>query len=199
LNSQAAQFDSAAPDSASDLAARIARPFRVVEDWFGFFFANVVTIGIAGIAEYLLEDLWRAGGLRRAGFLALVVLWLALDLPYLLRLWRNVLKQVPHPVLAVATNARMWPLPIRPLIAAWWLAHFAAVAVMICFVPAGGELAIGRVTAFFLSTCFGFVANGYLIMATASMFKSDRLRRKVWRARVLIDLAVGAVSFLTLR
>jgi len=182
----------------SRLARRIAHPFGVVEDWLGFFFANLLTLSIAGYLEFMCEYVWREGNpAAKAGYVAAVVAWVVLDVPFLFRLWRSAFRRGRHPALVTAEAEPLWPHPLRPLIAFWWLLHFLV-----------GELAVfgfhsmgkshdpsDAYVCFFMATCCGYAANGYMILAVAAITRSHGICRKFWKCRVLLDIFLGVAGW----
>ena len=69
-----------------EFVASFTRPLDIAEDWLSFFFANFLTLGMAGFIEFLSEDAWHDAAIRPRVELALVAAgWLIFDLTYL---WR---------------------------------------------------------------------------------------------------------------
>ena len=102
---------------------------------------------------------------------------------------------VPH----FALRQLRWPLPLRPIVACWWVAHFGvALAFLVSLenltkawsasdvqdiVVGYGVLALATGTA---SHC-GLM---YLLLAVTSLWRSERVIMTLWRYRLAIDLAV---------
>jgi len=198
-------MDSPAPDSPSlRLARRIALPFGLIEDWLGFLFANLLTLSIAGYLVFMRDYIWTDGQLNLAAKLVYVIFvlaWLGLDVPYLFRLWRSLFRRGRHPALRTAEAEPLWPHLLRPLVAFWWLTHFliGVLAVFGFHLMAKKHDRADEKLSFFMATCCGYAANGYLILAIAAMTRSQQIRRQFWQCRVLLDLLLGVLGWLLAR
>jgi hypothetical protein len=104
--------------------------------------------------------------------------------------------------LALVMAARLPPFPFlpRPFLGFWWLAHFAAGIVLGVGLHAAAHQALaGAPIARILVPQvlhFGvlFAVNLYLLLAVAVVLRRPALWIRVWRCRVLIDLAVMGAS-----
>jgi hypothetical protein len=180
-----------------ELSSRIARPFGLIEDGLGFFFANLLTlpIGMTVVASFDWSEP-NVSVLWRLAIIAIAIGWICLDLPYLLRLWRAIFRGPRPAALTAARNQWRVPMVLRPLVGMWWLAHFcagvAAAIVMHGVKPAqpGGEAGV-RILTIFMATSFGFAANGYLLSAVCTMTSNESVRLKVWRSRAWVDIALA--------
>jgi hypothetical protein len=119
---------------------------------------------------------------------------LGLDGPYLLRLWDAVFRGRTQA--AVDAARRQWMVPdlLRPLVAAWWLAHFVGSLSLGYALQSVGDRQnphLVKGIEFGYSACFGFAANGFLLMSVCALTRSERVRRTVWRFRVVIDLLLA--------
>ena len=146
---QARELEGHFSEQAMELSKQIVRPLSLIEDGLGFFFTNLLTlpIGMTVLACFDWKDsnihvLWRVA----IGIIAIA--WIFLDIPFLFRFWRAILRGPRPATLTAALNQPRVPTIVRPLVGAWWLAHFGAgVAIAIAMhgvKPAqpGGERAV---------------------------------------------------------
>lgn len=101
---------------------------------------------------------------------------------------------------SAAMRHAQFPLLLRPVLAAWWLAHFLVAAGFGYGIELAGNVAArgrptgDRVLLHLVTTtvAFGWVyaANTYLVLTFASIRRSERVIEAVWRRRILIDLLV---------
>jgi hypothetical protein len=126
-----------------------------------------------------------------------ITMWMLLDIPHVMFLLDGGARRSAHLALAVAEKMPVLPWLLRPLVAGWWLMHFAfglCVALMLAasesFTHSGAELAIR----FVLASSLGFAANGYLVLAAAALTRSETIRHWTWRFRLAIDVGVGLVG-----
>ena len=96
-----------------------------------------------------------------------------------------------------AEQQPVWPLPLRPIIGLWWLAHYAVgvLAVVGFNQDAHDHGHHEPVLSFFMATCSGFAANGYLILAIATFTTSPVIRRRIWKFRVVLDVTMGVIGW----
>ena len=92
---------------------------------------------------------------------------------------------------------------IRPVVAVWYAAHFAAaaaVAIAVESVVAGTVERVPKVVALLVFVGVGLTvvcsANLYGLLALTSLGPSERLVRGLWRWRVAVDLGVAIVAVL---
>jgi len=171
-----------------------------VEGALGMFFGTLLTLMLAGLIVYMNQDAWESrDSLNRAAWGAGAAAWLVLDVPYLIRLWRTAFRG-PSPItFETANRQRVAPLPLRPLLALWWLLHFATAAwfsLLTTTLVFGDEPVMAHTLGFFLATSYGYAANGYLMNATCALTRSPGARQTVWRRRGLIDVALGVAGAL---
>jgi hypothetical protein len=106
--------------------------------------------------------------------------------------------------LAVATAGHIPDLPwvLRPFLAAWWLGHFGIGLLVVLIVPLRPDRA-GKdwqetVVLYALPLVIGFsftlAANIYFLLALALFERRITVLQKVWRWRLVIDIAVGLIS-----
>jgi hypothetical protein len=173
--------------------------FHGAEKWLTMFFANVLTIMVGSFIGFMGTDrdvartpleqgLWAAAG----------GMWLVLDVPYLWRVWRVAFEgrggeAVPF-ALEVARRQRVWPVVLRPVVAVWWLGHFAVGATFAVMSHSLESLAGMNALAFLLVTSYGFAANGYLMLGVCALTRSERVRERVWRMRGVVDIGLGVVG-----
>jgi hypothetical protein len=99
----------------------------------------------------------------------------------------------------VALEQFVWPLPLRPVAALWWLAHSIAAVwaagVYADMLRSDARYGLPLVTALFpyaARLAAAFASNLYLLLALAALVRSRRLLRQAWRARLLLDLLLAA-------
>ncbi len=104
--------------------------------------------------------------------------------------------------LAIAMAIRLphWNGLIRPLVAVWWLSHFAAAAFLghvVASIAARGLNNVGwmlSVPLTLLATfAFLFAGNLYLMLAVAACVRMPGVWLIVWRHRFFVDLVLAAV------
>jgi hypothetical protein len=47
---------------------------------------------------------------------------------------------------------------------------------------------------FVLVACFGYAANGFLLLSVYALTRSEKVRRGVWRYRALIDVGLAIIT-----
>ncbi|MDB5319174.1 MAG: hypothetical protein JWN40_805 [Phycisphaerales bacterium] len=171
-----------------------------IEGGLGMFFGTLLTLMFAGLIVYMNQDAWESrDDLDRAAWGAAAAGWLFLDIPYLIRLWRTAFRG-PSPItFETANRQRVAPLLLRPPIALWWFAHFAAAAwfsLLTTTLVIGDDPVIAHSITFLLATSYGYAANGYLMNAVCALTRSPGARLAVWRWRGLIDVALGVAGAL---
>jgi len=115
-----------------------------------------------------------------------------LDLPLLWRLWSSQSGHKDHAIpLYVAVRQPLLHPILRPVVAAWWLAHFAMAILLGAFferiVPIDPTTAV-PILAFFMF-CFSFVGNIFLIHAVTALTRGPAVQR-VWNSRGFLDLGL---------
>jgi hypothetical protein len=178
----------------------IAGAAHKVEGGLGMFFGTLLTLMLAGLIVYMNQDAWESRDyLDRAAWGAGAVAWLVLDVPYLVRLWRTAFRGPAPITFETANRQRVAPLPLRPLLALWWLLHFATAAwlsLLTTTLVFGDEPVMAHTLRFFLATSYCYAANGYLMNAICALTRSPGARLAVWRRRGLIDVALGVAGAL---
>src|SRR5688572_14339472 len=134
-----------------------------------------------------------------------VLVWVAWGIAALvkalsLRFYGGGLEHATHPVpVSIAMRQRSWPLTLRPLAAAWWLANAAAMVALaewvlgqyVFFTPTIGQTTFRFVCTAGVLFSSALAANTYLLFAVAALFNNRRWVLAVWRVRILLDLAVA--------
>lgn len=100
-----------------------------------------------------------------------------------------------------------WPIPLRPLVGAWWLAHFAVAAAVLFLVEhlvsAAPELTRRDVPGLVFLALAAWILTHcsllYLMLAVTAVWRSQRLIKRLWRYRLLIDLFVAASAVIVSR
>lgn len=116
------------------------------ENWLGLIFPAWLSLNIGFWIVFLPRRHWASWSWRGRSELLLVGLfWLLLDVPYLWRL--SLVARHNHRPFAfqVAVGAKTPPLLLRPLVALWWLGHFAIpfwLVAMLARAPISGERGI---------------------------------------------------------
>ncbi len=125
-----------------------------------------------------------------------VALWLLLDVPFLSRLWRSWLRRESHEIALYAAALQPLRHPIlRPLVASWWLGHFALAVRIGLFledsIPMDPRVAF---TGFMLFIFFAaYASNIFLIHAVTALTRGPAVQR-VWNWRGVYDLGVVAAG-----
>jgi hypothetical protein len=101
----------------------------------------------------------------------------------------------PH----LAVEQWHWPVPLRPFVSLWWLAHFfLAAAVAVCLdllfrhQPIAWWWHAGMYAFGFSAT---YSANLYLLLAVSAFTRSPTLLQAVWRSRLAIDFVVIGMAW----
>ena len=104
----------------------------------------------------------------------------------------------------VALRQPRWPVLFRPVLAAYWAAHFLlGVALAFGLERLGLEATGGKSARHVAGTlaltaaavfAFTYAANFYLLLALTTVTRSRRVVDPVWRWRVLVDVALTAVA-----
>ncbi len=101
-------------------------------------------------------------------------------------------------------QSQVWiPLLLRPIVAGWWLVHFAGLAVGIHFFlptffggnnvrPALALHLLGLVWLVFLE----FSSNAYLILGVGALTRNQAINRCAYNLRLVIDLLIAIVVWL---
>ena len=187
-------------EKVASITQPLAGAAHKVEGVLGMFFGTLLTLMLAGLIVYMNQDAWESrDDMQRSAWAAGAVAWLALDVPYLIRLWRTAFRGPPPITFETANRQRVAPLLIRPPLALWWLLHFATAAwfsLLTTTLVIGDDPVMAHALSFFLATCYGYAANGYLMNAVCALTRSPTVRLAVWRRRGLIDVALGVIGAL---
>jgi len=170
----------------------IAHGFGTVENWLAMFFSLLLTITFGGLFLFAplawVEMPWPARLLTPVG----TVMAATFDVPYIIRLFAVALRgRRPFTVQAARGQWRP-PWPFRPLVVLWWAAHFAGGVVAAVFGAAvKTQGSAERPLLFFMATCYGFAANGFLMATVVAATPSERVQSIVWRSRIIFDVLLG--------
>jgi hypothetical protein len=178
------------------------RVIQAIETGLGFFFHMALTLIFGMLIGLMLFDLPRLsprdGNATLWIFLPMAALWLAVDAPSLWHNWRAAFSPDRPVLVAAAMRQFTAPLLLRPIVALWWLLHFAFGVYFILLSGHLGADARDRnpeiALTFFLAFAYGLATNGFLIYAIASLVHSRRILERVWSFRILIDLALAALG-----
>ena len=122
----------------------------------------------------------------------LAVLWVLLDLPFLWRLWTSQSEHRDHPIpLYVAARQPLLHPILRPVVAAWWLAHFAAAVALGISMERIAPMDL-PILSLFLFWC-AFMSNIFLIHAVTALTRGPAVQR-VWNSRGVLDLGLVIVG-----
>jgi hypothetical protein len=157
-------------------------------------------IGVSfGVLQYMVYDrshppAWLWAVLGPAG---LLVIWLQ---------WKTLqalgvrLEHAPHPrPVFMAMSQPRWPTALRPLVAAWWMGQVTIVVAVAealsrsyGFVnPPLGVRAFQLVLQLTILFMGAYACTCSMLFAVAAVRRSAALLTALWRARVLIDLAIA--------
>jgi hypothetical protein len=189
------------------VASAISDFVHSAEGWLSALFASVVTIAqaalIMGAASTFKEDRNYNAELAVGSLLAC---WVYLDLRHLTAVWAAMRAGVQPLAPYVALRHPPPPMLLRPLVALWWLAHFALALVLIVIIAEvdrsafnakdGADRFVALLAVFFASLGCTYCANAYLMLILTT-FTSDSLRvARVWSKRFLFDLLIASLSLL---
>jgi hypothetical protein len=173
--------------------------------------------GFAGWAEDLLTVLFGSllsvGGVLFVANLAvdaklpwiawvLALFWIVFDGPYLRRLWRGMRGKEKPLAVAVAMGQPSWPSWLRPLVACWWMGHFAIAGLLAYLFDSASmnrtAVPFGIYLGYLLkqvvvTTAICSTANCYLVLAAAAFTREMQSLQTIWRRRILLDLALALV------
>jgi hypothetical protein len=94
-----------------------------------------------------------------------------------------------------------WPLPLRPLVCAWWVAHFVLAvygadalqdSLLSLHALDGGARALAVASTFLIMFGAAYASNAYLILALVALHRSEFAARLLWRLQSLVDLIIVA-------
>ena len=179
------------------LGRAIGCAIDAAENGLAMFFSLLLTITFGGVA--LLAPLawdqmpWAARPFAVLGS----VMAATFDVPYVVRLFGVALGGRRPFTLQAARGQWRPPWPLRPLVVLWWVAHFAGgvvAAVASATIKTPEAAAAERPLVFFMTTCYGFAANGFLMAAVVAATSSERVQRAVWRSRVFLDVSLGVAG-----
>ena len=178
-------------DAAPSLATRL---WRVME-FLGCLWATMVAVLVLLSRDLIVY----APQLSRLGERwmvvirwTLVAMWVLLDVPFLIRLWRSWLQQGTHEIaLHVAALQPLRHPILRPLAAVWWLGHFA-LALLFGLILENGipmDPRIAFTTFLFFLFCCAYASNIFLIHAVTALTRGPAAQR-VWNWRGIYDLGI---------
>ena len=176
----------------------IVAVIHTIEDWLGLFFGIMLVItfgaGIYTVAQLVWSD---QSWLQRAGWVAAGWMWILLDVPYLWRLATVAHGRRKPFALRAAAQQRMPPSFLRVIVGFWWLAHFAGgiwFAVLMHHTTDQQHTLGNAVFTFFLVACYGYAANGFLMLAVCVFTSSERVRLAIWQLRGLTDIGLALLA-----
>jgi hypothetical protein len=176
-------------------------PLQFAEAFLGAFFAfplGLVVVVFGGDLSWIAYSenhlLWVGQVWFVAAVLEIILLyWLKISLELLLA------RRLPYPFApAFAMRQWNWPRILRPLVMAWWLAHFligvAAAVILNNLIILDGPHDHSRTVRIVAFLVTGFTitysANMYLLLALRAIGFSERIVRLAWKWRLLIDIGV---------
>ena len=119
--------------------------------------------------------------------------------------YRRLTSEITSSVLVtLALGQRRWPLLLRPIVAAWWLAHQAIMVIGTSIVVRAFAFpdvstyvdCAARVIQFLLYLAGSACGNAFLFLAVSSIWPTARAVRRLHRFRYAIDLLVAiALAF----
>jgi hypothetical protein len=181
---------------------------RAAETALGFFFHMAMTLIFGMLIALMLVE---RPAMRHEDqliqlwiYIPAAVLWIAVDLPSLWNNWRVAFgSERPLPVASAMRQHRL-PWLLRPVLAIWWLLHFAfgALGVLLANQISKSEnldphegVALG----IFLAFAYGLAANGFVVYAMASLVRSRRLLERAWSLRLFVDVGLALLGILLAR
>ena len=101
-----------------------------------------------------------------------------------------------------ALNRRRWPLALRPLVAAWWAAHFILGTLASVFFESlivadvvSWDVRILRCLMFIvIGSTIAYSANLYALLAITACGGRERIVRQAWRWRLIVDLGIAVTA-----
>ena len=107
----------------------------------------------------------------------------------------------PPLVVAMVSQLRPMPVPVRIVLSLWWFVHFALAVVAGHFsakLVTNGLVGRGAATLFLVGVAlhfaFLFAANLYLMLAAAVLVRAEWLWNDLWNFRIAIDLYLALAS-----
>ncbi|MGE5610851.1 MAG: hypothetical protein ACM359_16490 [Bacillota bacterium] len=157
-------------------------------------------LGVILLWCYVVADAGRHPGFLRLGItIALAMVGFVADICFVLLVLQAFFSHAPKLPAAVAVKQYLFPWPLRPILAAYWLLHFAGGAFMAVGMEVlmvvnrrdshlgGGEIVFMMVLAY----VFTYAANTYLLAAVAALTRNPRVLVITWRLRLLTDLVIA--------
>jgi hypothetical protein len=175
-----------------------------METAFCAFFQSLLTlflIGGVGLAALMEAHSWQVW----TGYVAIACMWFWLSWSALIQMWAVTLREGRPVAVAAALRQPIRPWILRPLAAAWWLAHFAcgSFITIIVLAPASSTQhhapPTPALTILFLATVFGYANHGFLMLLVTSVTRSPKVILEVWHYRWLVDIGLGIVAVIVTR
>jgi hypothetical protein len=181
----------------------VSQGLEVVVGWINAFYATLISL-LIGVFLCLgsIGAILGSREIHPAIVWPLTLLWLAINLPYFWHLWKCVKLGERPLMLRVAERQPLWPKLLRPLVCVWWLYLFVVTALFVTMAEheAGHqfhgpgdamERAGGIVLRFGGAFALCYFANGFLLLAIASITHREDIIQRVWGKRRTIDLAIA--------
>lgn len=173
------------------------------EAGLGMVAAGVLTAFLLiGILAVTIAYIWQSPSLlHKTGIGAAGVLLIAVEVGCYAFILRAMSRTQGSPLLNLARGQPAYPLLIRPLVATWWAAHFAGMAIsadalvesLRFFDSTTYERYAIMVIQFLIVAGTSFSANAYLLLAAGALTQWSRLMEVIYRWRYLIDLIVAVI------
>ncbi len=167
--------------------------------WATFIAAQIawVLLVFPGLLHVFVPQLKRLGeNWEQVIRWTLVTLCLLLNGPLLFRLWRSFLQRDSHEIsLYAAALQPLWPPILRPLVALWWLGHFAlAIRIGLFFEDSFPiDPHVGFVAFVMVLFFAAYASNIFLMHAVTALTRGPAVQR-VWNWRAMCDLGIVAAG-----
>ena len=184
---------------------RPATVLQVIESTLGVLFAFLVGFVVVALGWVVLVDhlgsefKWLVTGYGVA----------AVGEMYFLTWLKSSLERRLYPIAPMlALHQPRWHLLFRPIMAAWWAAHFVLAAGSLFVIERNMSLAnlpnstVILLALVFISAQFMLTNSAmlYLLLAVTAVARGEKLVWFVWRKRIVIDLMVmGAAALVALK
>lgn len=189
-------IDSADPQSG--LVSPRLTVARKIEATMGAFFAFVVSFVLLLCGLFVIPSTDSSIWIARA-------IWgvLMISEAFFLMKLKDALEHATYPFAPrFALRFGRMPLPLRPLVALWWVAHFALVVggcmlvENLIVVKAGTwDVRILRCLTFILvSFTVAYSANLHALLTFTALGAGEMMVYRIWRMRVLLDLCVAVIA-----
>ena len=170
----------------------------MLEGIAGRLLGMALAVAVVLVCILQIEDIQKLSLMNQIlSWLAVVLICLMESMYVILLVTTSSADAVIPPITEVAMRQPRLPKLLRPVVAAFWLAHFLFLIALIYILheEAGTPSSlIGWAGIYFWNFLFDFLAYGYLLLIVTAFTKDAKIISNLWKHRGLISSVIALLS-----